>query len=330
MHVARRNYKKNIENIKMKKIKNIIHNLPKWAKLLIAFIVSIIVQCALPFLVLTIFPSSVEPDSDLNIFFVFAVIIPSIVSMVLLVAFLVSIVRWSSDKITSYYEDAKPVTYSEIEYSGDVDEKKYQTPTKNYSYNTGNSFSRSVSNQSWSQVIGFMVVLFPVGIYYMIRKIHSERDRYYHNGVKLILIGSVFSILTIPGVIFYLANDVAPVALLPGIYLLTGLIMIIIGVIILKIGKTEVEVMKIITNDCITNLDSISSRIKRSYSDVVNTIEDLIDSGELSGTYIYHHDREVIVPGISKKVAHKCNNCGGTTVYYSNEITYCEYCGSKI
>ena len=88
--------------------------------------------------------------------------------------------------------------------------------------------------------------------------------------------------------------------------------------------------MTILKIDRITRLDKIAQIMKTDYARSADVIQSLIDNGLLKNTYIYHRDKEVIISGISEKIACKCRCCGATTVLYGTDIRECVYCGERI
>ena len=186
---------------------------------------------------------------------------------------------------------------------------------------------------TWGSVVLSLLVLPPLGIFYLIRKAVQEKSKYYLNGVKMKVMGSVFMIATALPILILtmgegkISTKIAVIAL-PGFYALLGLSIFIIGYVFEKKGKTNEGYLSAIFLDKETRLDVLAKRQNATYSQAVDTINKLIDNGYMQG-YIYHADREVIVPGISKKIAFKCYNCGGTTVLYSNDERVCVYCGAK-
>ena len=57
-------------------------------------------------------------------------------------------------------------------------------------------YNKTPYAQSWFSVIACLAVLFPIGLYYLIRKVMFEKCDYYHNGVKLTVTGVTLTILT--------------------------------------------------------------------------------------------------------------------------------------
>jgi len=189
---------------------------------------------------------------------------------------------------------------------------------------------------SWYSVFLTMLVLFPLGIYYMIRKVSHEKKRYLSNGIIMTVVGSVFVVFSVPILSLLIATgadnlrSLLLLAVLPAAPLLTGLGMIISGITLQRKGHTYQKFLTLITEYEITNLDDFKVEFNMPYSKVTSTLQKMIDIGFLSDSYIYHKDRELIVPGISKKIALKCKTCMGTTVLYSNEERICAYCGGEL
>ena len=253
------------------------------------------------------------------------------------IALIVRAIKAIVKRSTAKHERLKEVSYNEINYSGDVEATR-QTTSERFSYNVDDTLhlDQSAPELSWGVVVLYLLILFPVGVFFMVRKIIHERTHYYDNGIKMIIMGAVFMALTVPVILLFLitgadnTKSLIIVTMIPGVYAVFGAVSIVLGLIYKCKGKENETYMKAIVYEKITKIDTLAGIAKTSYSGAANVIQRLIDSDMLKGAYIYHKDREVIVPGISKKIAFRCKNCGGTTVLYANEKKECIYCGAEV
>lgn len=259
---------------------------------------------------------------------VIATVITVIVAFSLIIivpTFITHLLKQLSQKILFRHKKYESVTLAKTNFNSS-DRYKY----------SGNCYYANGKYINWTTVFLSMSVLFPVGIYYLIRKLSYEKMRYLSNGIILTIVGSAFVIITAPIVALIITaaygnlRDILLLTAFPGTYMLTGLSMIITGIVLKQKGITNETYMTLVTEYEVTNLDSLRTELNTTYSDVTDRLMKLIDIDLLPDSYIYHKDREIIVPGISKKVAIKCNICMGTTVLYSNEEQICTYCGGKL
>ncbi len=189
---------------------------------------------------------------------------------------------------------------------------------------------------TWGSVTGMLVVFFPIGIYYLILKLMHEKDNSYSNGVKMLVMGGAFTVLTAPVIIWlFIATfgDFPQMALmlgLPGSYFLIGIALLITGSILRHKGLVYEKYLILIMNYHVTKLDLMKSEFHTTYAKVTRQLNTMIELELLKNCYIYHKDREIIVPAISKKIALRCPSCSATTVLYSNEEHICAYCGGEL
>lgn len=305
--------------------------LPKWAFFLILFGASVLLFAI----------GSLIAQNDAISFLGYIIAFPALLGVqvfpVILIVYLIkAIVRATRKKLVSKRKAPEEVTYSEIRYSGDVDEKK--TTVKRFSYNKNDILRLGPDAKPlyWGFVVMFLLLLYPMGLFFMIRKVHHEKTRYFDNGVNMIITGGFFAGVTLPIAVLLsypwhnLSRENIMVVLLPLMVALFGVILIIAGTILRRKGRTNEEYMSLIVNERITNIREIAKRERATYAKATEQIQKLIDAGFLDGAYIYHRDHEIIVPGVSKKIALKCESCGGTTVLYVNEKRECSYCGAEI
>ena len=301
--------------------------LPRWVVYIIIFFASfLLIIPAIPLL-------NANKDSFFGIVLAMGFVFGSHFAIIALIVYVVkAIVK----KVTSKKEKPKVVSYQEIKYPGEVGNNG-QTPLKSFTYNTDDTLrlNPEAPALSWGYIALFLVILFPVGVFFLIRKVMHEKTQYYDNGVKMIVMGVLSMVLTVPLILLIIitgadsARALIIVNAIPGMYALFGAVSVVLGVRFKQKGKQWNAYMKAIVNDKITNIDMLAKMAKTTYSGAVDVIQKLIDSRLLEGAYIYHRDREVIVPGVSKKIAFRCKYCGGTTVQYANDEKECVYCGAK-
>ena len=191
----------------------------------------------------------------------------------------------------------------------------------------------------WPALAVLILFLPPVGIVYTLNKLIRENSMYYKNGKTLAFIGYVFLFFTLVPMIVLtvswavegeLTQALKALFALPLMALFLSLVMVIAGSLLKREGCFRDRLLYLITNEHVTRLDKLAEMMKAKKFKVYNTIDDFIRSGILPDAYIYPYDDEVIVPGISKKIAVRCASCSGTTVLYTNDERVCSYCGGRI
>lgn len=175
------------------------------------------------------------------------------------------------------------------------------------------------------------LAFFPLGFFLMIRKLIEEKSRYYENGITVSVIGAVILVLSsLPTAAFCTQIEFEMISLIFLFPAVLGIGMITAGLLIRHKGKIQDDYMIVLKIDKITKLDEIAQIMKTDYAHTAAVIQRLIDNEQLKGAYIHHTDREVILPGISGKIALRCRGCGATTVLYSTDKHECAYCGAEL
>ena len=163
----------------------------------------------------------------------------------------------------------------------------------------------------------------PVGTFLAIRKIFEEKTRYYENGIRLIIFGGFLMLLSAPMLYAFVGQDTFdPISLFFVVPTSLGLLMLLSGVYFKHKGKVNLDYMTILKIDRITRLDKIAQIMKTDYAHAADVIQGLIDNGLLKNAYIYHRDKEVIISGISEKIACKCRSCGATRASIASYRSY--------
>ena len=194
----------------------------------------------------------------------------------------------------------------------------------------------SPAESPWWAVIVLLVTVFPVGIYLVILKTAYEKARYFSNGVRLIVLGAVLMVPSLGFILTLLLTGADSTSILlqlcglAGIPGLAGLFCFVFGWVLRHLGGENDAYRRLILVEKVTDMPTITRRMGTDYAHATRVIERLMDAGLLPDAYLYHRDHELIVPGVSKKIALRCKNCSGTTVLYSNEPHICDYCGGDL
>lgn len=197
-------------------------------------------------------------------------------------------------------------------------------------------FNGAAEPLSWPLVIGLLITIFPAGLYFLIIKCVKENAYSFKNGAVIQVIGGIFALWHLLLFVFFFTGasltDKATIVMLAGIFglFLLGLCAFIYGTRLKGQGRENDTMLRLITEEGITNMDAIADRLHLSYAQATAIVDRLIEDGLLQNAYLYHPDREVIVPGISKKIVKYCPRCGGTTTMYSTEQPICSYCGGDL
>lgn len=187
---------------------------------------------------------------------------------------------------------------------------------------------------TWPRLIAGLVTLPPLGVYFLVAKTRFEKADYYLNGVRTILLGVIVTLLALPMPVLILSEGYDPEDLMLLLYMgfgvLLGLFEIAWGLFLRLCGRRNDRLLHCITVEKITQLDRLAAAMRQNTGAVMKEVRALIDCGLLTDAYYSVREREVIVRGISHRIACKCSGCAGTTVLRENEPRICDYCGAEL
>ena len=247
------------------------------------------------------------------------------VSMLSFAAAIVYLIRSLTERATSKY--VPPET------SARKSNRKPQKVDRRALYDTDDVMQLGKGSQpmTWLYVGLFLCSLFPVGIFFLVRKMIEEKTRYYENGIRLTIFGGVVMALAVPAlVIFFTQDTFETISILFAVPFSIGFLMVVSGLYFKHKGRINHDYMTILKIDRITRLDKIAQIMKTDYAHSEDVVQKLIDNNLLRDAYIYHRDKEVIIPDVSEKIAIKCRCCAATTVLYSQDERKCVYCGERL
>ena len=209
--------------------------------------------------------------------------------------------------------------------------------TRTYVYNRADTFRfRTGTELNWPGCVLMYSILTPVGLFLIWRKLSFEHGRRFRNGTVLTVMGIVYA-LPLLGLLTALVacgdtqvSALAGGCLVFGLWGLPALLFVPAGLCLRASGALNAQLMALLTEERISRIDELSQRMGRSYAWVSDRIERLCDLGLLPGAYISHPDGEVIMPGISRKLAVRCRMCAATTVLYTTEERVCCFCGARL
>lgn len=208
-------------------------------------------------------------------------------------------------------------------------------------YSSGKAISKTDQKLTWVAIAFVFTLLPPIGIFYAIKKILTEKDNLFKNSTTLITIGIILSILAaIPffsfGILTVMKGKSFSRAeiiffLVFATVFVMCLLVIIIGIYLRNQAIYQQELLHMLVVDKITNLNTLAEKMHCKKAKLYHTIDEFINSGTLIGAYFDPESEEVIILSISDKIAIRCHTCAATTVLKANEENKrCIYCGAKL
>lgn len=231
-------------------------------------------------------------------------------------------------------------TYRSVDSGVMVDGLKngYGTNGEVYIYNRDEAFRMNpdAAMLSWRLICLLLFLVPPFGAFLLVAKTREERENGNRNGAVLQVYGILIALLSSAFILLIAVTGAdsiqafLAVIALPGVTTALGSAVAIYGKWLKCRAQKEDLYRKLITVNRITDLDALAGQTGSDYAHVSTIVDRLINTGLLGNAYISHYDREVIVPGISQKIARRCSSCGGTTVLRINDSLICDYCGGNL
>jgi len=196
-------------------------------------------------------------------------------------------------------------------------------------------------SMAWGWIIFWLILFWPLGLFFLFKKIHTDRTASLNNGrtvaiVSYVLMGfGIVSLgtLNIPGVILFGGG---------------GIWLFVISRRMQATGARYRKYIALVVNQEQTSIDAIAAAMGVSYGEAVKELQQMIDRGYFEGAHIDAGSREIhlakappppviaeapempIPAGIpiqERVVA--CNSCGANN-RVSGQVGECEYCGSPL
>ena len=188
----------------------------------------------------------------------------------------------------------------------------------------------------WGWIIFWIIVFWPVGIYFVIQKFSCDKTAILNKG-RTILPASLLLILfgAVGLSIFFDGGDgydlgVAIAFLVGGIYLLW------LSISSMRKGKRFKRYIGLIVNQSQDSLDQIAGIIKQPYDRVAKDLQEMIDKDYFTGSHIDYQKRQFVficpnTPLVNaREVVVNCKHCGAVNKGYEGQVTKCEYCDSYL
>ncbi|UWP60788.1 hypothetical protein [Ruminococcus gauvreauii] len=201
---------------------------------------------------------------------------------------------------------------------------------------------------SWLVVILLLIVFWPVGLYFLYKKISTDKAAAMKNSKVLSVIGWIFVAIGIIGSMGSISDKTVTAG-----DLAIGLVFFVGGGILMLYSAKKVKMsgekykkyINIVINNQQTSIENIASAMSMNQKQVVKDLEAMIDRGYFSNAYIDHGNSEIVLPHNERKnkdVVYAetsqtlqqevvvCKNCGANNLVTVGTISECEYCGSPI
>ncbi|MDD3192468.1 MAG: TFIIB-type zinc ribbon-containing protein [Oscillospiraceae bacterium] len=205
---------------------------------------------------------------------------------------------------------------------------------------------------SWGIIALWLILFFPVGIFFIVKKMTGDKFSYIKNGKALKNLGVVLICFAGLYLIMLFTGDLTagPVLSIILIFGGSGALCLYKGMEYIKRGTKYNRYVAIInaSNDLL--VDNIAAAVPTTYDQAVKDIQSMLDDGFFMNAYLDLNKRELIMAkaapqpnviannmfvgsqGATNNQPHsvKCPNCGATNTVVPGAKNECEYCGSPL
>lgn len=213
---------------------------------------------------------------------------------------------------------------------------------------------------SWGLISILLIIFFPVGIYFIVKKMTSERFSYANNGralrnlgFVLVALAALYAVMVLTGQIETSSGGNGVGVLITGLMIFGGggALCIIKGNAYIKRGMKYSRYISVINSTDRLIIDNIASGVGTSCEQAAKDIEEMIAAGFFTNSYIDTKEQRLVMPEAAGALhpdfnsfcavpadmaannrtrAVKCPNCGATNTVLPNTKNECEYCGSAL
>lgn len=203
------------------------------------------------------------------------------------------------------------------------------------------SNNKPIKTHSWALVIFLLIIFWPVGIYFLIRKLSGDRKASLSSGRKMTIWGWVIAGMGIISWTSLMEDGIIDGTLGMLFFVSLGLTLVYLG------KKSSINAAKykkyisLIINRRLRSIATISSAIPVSHDSAIKDIQEMIDKGFFEDAYINYNLDEIVFSeeneADERVKQHKvdmivvpCNGCGANNKVEKGRVEHCQYCGSLI
>ena len=192
------------------------------------------------------------------------------------------------------------------------------------------------NSRPWWAIIVMLIVLFPIGVLFLINKVVNEKRELFINARALMVLGAVslfFGALGAGLTIYAAAAEGAAAIALFGIpalaLVLFGASMVIWGVLLRRRAMAYNRYLRFLVLNSERSIPVIAQAMGVNTMQALEMLETLVDRSYIRGMYVDHGTLE-LKSKETAKFAVRCRHCGGTSILEAGKPVVCEYCGAAL
>lgn len=207
--------------------------------------------------------------------------------------------------------------------------------------------------QSWTVVIVLLIVLWPVGLYFLVQKLRYDKTATFKStkGIKgvaifLLVFGGMAFMMTLTGQMTQTVDGVkVPASFGYNVFSICLASLFLVGGVLvwMKADKNAKEAVvyrqyiDFVINSHITFIQELSSRMNKPVDTITKDLEEMISKGFFQDAFIDYSQYQIVLTEVKynpdngmemKKVEMICPGCGARNEAYPGTNAHCEYCGT--
>lgn len=198
------------------------------------------------------------------------------------------------------------------------------------------------TSPSWVLVIFLLFIFWPVGIFFLVKKLSADKQASLTSGKKTIVWGwIIFTIgaLGSCGIIDQRSMDGATGTLF---FVFAGLALVFVGRTSAKKAVKFKKYIKLIVNEGLRSIPTIAAAIPSTHAEATQDIQEMIKKGFFMDAYInFSTDKLVFIREeekettlqsnmLTNQLVVSCGGCGANNKVANGQVAECQYCGSLI
>lgn len=189
---------------------------------------------------------------------------------------------------------------------------------------------------SWGLIIFLCIIFWPVGLFFLFKKINADKSATLQSSKKVFIISYV---LIAMGVI-YLAGSAEKEPSSSGVavlFIIGGIWLFVVARKMKANGEKYKKYISIVINQRLFDIDNIASSVGVTYEVARRDLQKMIDTGYFTDAFINASTREIVLVSNSSEVKSQvqskvvaCKSCGANNSIIVGQNNICEYCGSAV
>lgn len=200
---------------------------------------------------------------------------------------------------------------------------------------------QQTKTMSWGWVIFWCVIFWPVGIFFLFKKLSSDKAATLQSSKKVSIISYVLLFIGIVG-LFSKSSDGSSSAGVAVLFIAGGIWLLIIARNMKINGVKYKKYINLVINQHVTDIDNIAASMGVTYTVASRDLQKMIDSGYFTGGFINVNTREIVLlnsnevsstqtnPSQAQTRVVACKSCGANNTVVAGKNNVCEYCGSPL